>query len=623
MSSTSEGRARQAASEAKESAAVAKTYANKASQAEDFSNQAQASAEAAAVSAGSANDSSSSASESENNAAASAAIASEAAQNATITSNLYPTLAEAQAAITAGTIPVNALFNVAVPAGSTPPRFADQYKNVAGVATRTGVMYPSAESVNEVADKATATDNRTQGLSSSKNARDLLEFVSTKGSKFGSVNNTGVWNFPGGIDSSTIDILKVNLGDSAIAKRASSNYDFSLVSGGRIPFGLRSDGYGTIEYQGIPLTNIRGQLPNDFAYAGDSITALTEAATSGTAEPIRNLAPLVCAQGWPIWAQHFSNGLIRYSGVYATGGFTTAQILQIHIPQVVAAKPSFCVVLAGRNDINQKINIDITLANLKSMFLTLRRAGIIPVVCTMCAQSENDTQQNILQSSINDWLVSYAVKYGLPLVDFHSATIDPATGTWAPGYNFDKSHPTPVGARAMGKRLSDTMTKWVAPTYPRIAVEQSDPATHPNQIPNPLLYANDGVNPSGWTVITPGTSAVVDDASITGKAWQLSSGADRSITIPVVSGASYGFGFKFKTVSENTCEVYAVAGSDRTATSGYLAGIKRWQGNTVDFGVFYDEFTVPAGVSNITVCIRSDGSVLSLAQITLSKLTGV
>lgn len=79
---------------------------------------------------------------------AAAAAAAEAAQNATIAANIYPDVAAAQAAITAGTIPLNAMFNVAVPAGATPPRFADQYQNVAGVATPTGVSYPSSESIN-------------------------------------------------------------------------------------------------------------------------------------------------------------------------------------------------------------------------------------------------------------------------------------------------------------------------------------------------------------------------------------------------------------------------------------------------------------------------------------------
>lgn len=81
---------------------------------------------------------------------AAAAAATEAAKNATITANLYTTIEQAQKAIDDGFIPLDAMFNVAVPAGATPPRFADQYQNVGGVATPTGVSYPSAEYVNQI-----------------------------------------------------------------------------------------------------------------------------------------------------------------------------------------------------------------------------------------------------------------------------------------------------------------------------------------------------------------------------------------------------------------------------------------------------------------------------------------
>lgn len=545
----------------------------------------------------------------------------------------YANVATAQAAINDGTIPLNAVFTVR---GQTAELWLLEYQNINSIVTPVldefGVQRssPATAFVNQVRDlavvaddRATSVDRRTQGFSSTSRADDILEFVTITGKKFGRVDDTGMWHLPGGVNVNSLDILKILLGDNSISQGATGNYIFSLIADNRRPFGLRNDGLGTIEYQGIPLTNIRGQLPNVVAYAGDSISAFTEATTGGFSSTVRDLAPLVCAQGWPIWAQHSSNGLVRYSGVYATGGFTTAQILQTHIPRVIASKPSLCVVLAGRNDIYQRINLGTTLGNFRNIFTSLRQAGIVPVVCTLSAQSGNDAQQKTLEASINNWLVSYANKYGLPLVDLHSATINPQTGEWIAGYNYDASHPKAIGAQAMGQRLSETLIKWIAPTYPRIAVEQSVPATHPNQIPNPLFYTNDGVNPEGWTVITPGISSIDTDADVKGKVWQLANGADRSITIPVVSGASYGFGFMFKTISENNCEVYIVAGSDRNATGGYLAGIKNWQGNTGKFGVFYDEFTVPEGISVVTVCIRSDGTALSLGQMSLPKLEEV
>lgn len=156
MSLTNTASAALSATVAENAAAEAKSYAQTAGMAEDFSNQAQASAEAAAAAESSSIDAATSAAASETSSAEAAAVAALAAQNATITANIYPTLADAQAAITAGTIPPNALFNVAVPAGSTPPRFADQYQNVAGVATPTGVSYPSQESLNNAVNKISA-----------------------------------------------------------------------------------------------------------------------------------------------------------------------------------------------------------------------------------------------------------------------------------------------------------------------------------------------------------------------------------------------------------------------------------------------------------------------------------
>lgn len=96
---------------------------------------------------------------------AAAAAAAEAAQSATIAANLYTTLAQAQKAIDDGFIPLNAMFNVAVTAGATPPRFADQYQNIAGVATPTGVSYPSSESLNEVTKLINTQDSESVAFS--------------------------------------------------------------------------------------------------------------------------------------------------------------------------------------------------------------------------------------------------------------------------------------------------------------------------------------------------------------------------------------------------------------------------------------------------------------------------
>ncbi|WP_369606293.1 hypothetical protein [Serratia marcescens] len=79
--------------------------------------------------------------------------------NISTLTNVYPTVAAAQAAMTAGTIPLNGLCNVqATPGGNN---YLNQYQNVSGTATATGNSYPSsayvAQVLGVVSDDSTAT----------------------------------------------------------------------------------------------------------------------------------------------------------------------------------------------------------------------------------------------------------------------------------------------------------------------------------------------------------------------------------------------------------------------------------------------------------------------------------
>lgn len=612
MSSTSEGRARQAASESKESAAVAKTYANKASQAEDFSNQAQASAEAAAAAESSSIDAATSAAASESNAAAAADASNASAQNATITANLYPSLdgdLGANKAIEDGIIPDGALFNVAVPAGSTPLRFADQYQNVAGVATPTGVSYPSSESVNEVSDQVTATDNRTQGTKTYNSPDGWLYIVDPNGRASQGIDPVGNTFIYG--DATIHQVSKV-------IDQSGSPYSRAWVdSAGRVNFGERVS-TGVVEYKGVPLSLIRGQLPTDFFFIGDSITAFTMANDGAATATIRNLTPLAGPQGWPAWAQFYSNGLVKFAGISATPGYTTSQVLSTHVPKAIAANNTFCVVLAGRNDIFQNNQVASVLSSFQSIFESLRYAGIIPVVCTMSAQTGNSTAQKLMESQINEFLYAYAEKYGLPFVDFHSATVNPVNGEWPSGYSFDASHPTPLGASLMGRCLADAMSKWVSTKLPRLAASQTTPATSSNLLDNPLFYTSTAGLPGGWVADTPVTSAVAVDPAISGNAWTVTAGAGITgkyyKTVSVSAGNKLAFSFKTKMTADSTSDVrfYAVSG-DSTSTT-YLSGFATWNSNLPDFCTYTNEFIVPAGVTQITLILSIKAATISIAQ---------
>lgn len=148
MALTNNASAALSATVAENAAAEAKSYAQTAIMAEDFSIQAQASAEAAAASEALSAESAAAASASELSSSEAAAAAQASAQNATITSNLYPSLdgpLGANAAIIAGTIPNGAIFFVSSASNDS---ISDEYKNIAGVATPTGKSDPTTSLVN-------------------------------------------------------------------------------------------------------------------------------------------------------------------------------------------------------------------------------------------------------------------------------------------------------------------------------------------------------------------------------------------------------------------------------------------------------------------------------------------
>ncbi|WP_314732718.1 SGNH/GDSL hydrolase family protein, partial [Serratia ficaria] len=284
------------------------------------------------------------------------------------------------------------------------------------------------------------------------------------------------------------------------------------------------------------------------------------------------------------------------------------------------------------NDVVKSLDFEtVTRPALTKIYSKLRRAGIIPVVCTMSAQSGNSEAQDVLRYEINAFLRAYAAKYGLPLVDLHAATTDPLTGQWIAGYNQDESHPWPVAAKAMGKAIADTMSQWIAPTIPRKAVSVTTPENSDNILPNPLfIQQTDGV-PNGWVIDSSGTFSVENDPDILGNAFVMT-GAGTSIaaahrTLPVTGGQKYGLGVELKIAANISSWVscYVVVGNSIADTDStvYLAGIRNWKQSTDGYGYFYYEFTAPGDATEITIVAKAQDGTLRIAQGGVLKITEI
>ena len=512
------------------------------------------------------------------------------------------------------------------------------YRNNAGTAVAIADA-PGVSAVTKAQAASEAVAARTGGLNTTAASMNPFEIMDSDGKGVLTMDTAGKFNMPGGVTSPTVetDSLAATAvtGDTVTAGALESKtlqydggaqLDMSGVSGylmaitdsqGRIIHGWKED-TGQQEYLGFPLKNKTGLLNNDFFYIGDSITAFTETTSAAYNSTSRNEAPCVCQQGWPIWAEMMSDGRIKYAGISATGGYRADQILATHVPNAVAAAPTFCVVLAGRNNVVQSYTYAQTAADLQSIYLTLRKAGITPVLCSMPAQSGNTDAQNLLRYQINEFIRAYAEANQLPFVDFHKATTDPLTGEWYSGWNYDASHPTSTGAKAMATALVNAMGPWVLNVNPRMAVSNTTPAASTNLITNPLfLTSASGTAPDGWTVITAGTTTLGTDSTVSGNVWNITAAANYSMTIAVTARQSLAFGVRVKMTAATQNAIYIVAGSSATGTQ-YLAGIKRWHKETDGFGYFYKEFTVPTGVTAVTVVLNA--TAMSLAQIALFQL---
>jgi len=525
-----------------------------------------------------------------------------------------------------------------VPQGQGANKSFIYYRNNGTTAT-VAAEEPGAALVNSVSQKVTSIENRTDGLHSSSSSRNAFEIIDSQGKALLYIDSTGKVFLPGGLSTTdlalsglALDSLKVT---TANMREAYWNKERIMLTSapewayaetdtnGLVLFGTRKD-TGEKHYLGYPLKNKVGPMGNDFFFIGDSITAFSYATSAAADNNNRNESPTHCAQSWPMWATMQSKGRLMFKGLSATGGFLTSQILATHVPRAIAAKPTFCVVLAGRNDVVYNYSIDFSISNLTAIYDRLRKAGIIPVLCSMCAQTGNTTTQQTLRYQINEFIRAYADKYQLPFVDMHEATTDPATGGWydTPMMHIDWSHPTGAGAKVMGARLVEAMTPWIRNSRVRMAVNTTVPATSDNMLDNPLFYTSaDGKTPDAWTIQNQGVSELLTDATIKGKAWHVAKDSSGSAalanrTVTVVPGQKYGFGFMVKMNGTESNLCYVVANS-----TTYLAGIRRWNTVTDGFGYFYQEFTAPAGVTSVTIVVSATD--MSLAQMGLFKITEV
>lgn len=257
---------------------------------------------------------------------------------------------------------------------------------------------------------------------------------------------------------------------------------------------------------------------NTVGAIGDSNTANGCTSSSDAANSLSTgVLGQISEKNWHFWASLYSGGRMRYVGMAATGGYTSAQILSTHLPIALASRPGYCVVLAGTNDVGDSVAFATTKANLTSIYTQLWDSGIIPVLCTLPPRAGDVTSFRTALVKLNHWIALTAQKNGWPLFDLHGAATDASNGDWTSGYNSDNYHLTAAGAKALGSALWTSLSTYFAQASPLLADSQADRFSFTNAgVDSNNLFLTD-TNADGlgnnWAVTGSPTTALAADAN--------------------------------------------------------------------------------------------------------------
>lgn len=267
-----------------------------------------------------------------------------------------------------------------------------------------------------------------------------------------------------------------------------------------------------------------------FACLGDSISYQN---TNGSSLVLRS-------QGYMTWASILSGGRIVFepAGNFGVSGESSTQIAG-RVNQVVSYAPSFCVVLAGTNDLFAgPVSYETTVQNLATIYSALIGAGIVVVAVPVLARSKDGASGSLSTADrqqlqrINNWIRRKAATTpGILLADptlnitDHSVTNgDPvgASTAAATAYTVDGLHPAPRGAFFVGKAIADAAAPFLDPLAFN-PVSQIDTYSATNN-PTGNLLANGFFTGTGGTA---GTGASGDLAA----SWQFRRSAGATATI--------------------------------------------------------------------------------------------
>lgn len=353
---------------------------------------------------------------------------------------------------------------------------------------------------------------------------------------------------------------------------------------------------------------------NRVAYLGDSITQASWLTGSNFQ-----------ASSFPLFAMLASGGQLITVANAGVSGDNSSQALARFDADVTPSAPGTVVILLGTNDVGQAVPLATYAANIKAIVAKVRAIGAVPVLGTI--PPNNTVGRHMAISTLNAWLRRYAGRQGIPVLNFYSLLVDPATGGIAAAYNGDGTHPNVAGYLAMGNLVASTLTPLVPPGRPYTSLNNADPLNALSATNSILLTDTnaDGV-PDGWFAYGGSTGyahALVTDSAVPGKLAQITQTANTSIRAiqKGVSGASVGDRLAVSGVVTSDGGVKAQV--KLTFTGPNSAGQAANFAAVVTRGFYYQEVVVPAGTTGVVLDLIADvgTGVVAFGQPTVVNLT--
>lgn len=221
----------------------------------------------------------------------------------------------------------------------------------------------------------------------------------------------------------------------------------------------------------VPLTALT------MALLGDSITNQNSVNDYLVTDPGDPLYPYNATYNSGLWRYTSGQGFWTWANAYLGSRFTQVRplsgpnnefgmsgktaldlITEGHVDRVIAANPSWCHVLIGRNDVfNGAISSEVSI-RVKAVVDKLVAAGIKVVLSTILPGSTGTTLQHQTIRAANAFIKAWAVnKRGVVLNDWYNTLVDASTGNGKSVYFADGTHPYGAGASRLGYALAQVL----------------------------------------------------------------------------------------------------------------------------------------------------------------------